>query len=204
MPLRLRVGAAFISAKVSARLSARWIEGCLHLFLCAVAGALRWLLWLLWLFFSTFTPAIMGVACFSFLTLGEQGDSSFTVALAEARVDVFWENISSDQTYQKRPTLRKYAQETSRVADCENMHSAKIILSPYSLGASPSAPGGRPAPGPRPGGVAEVSPLPRVRGEDMGEDRGVRLATCELRVVRYSLVRPTVSSDDYCTVKRTV
>ena len=107
-------------------------------------------------------------------------------------------------SYQKRPTLRKYAQETSRVADCENMHSAKIILSPYSLGASPSAPGGRPAPGPRPGGVAEVSPLPRVRGEDMGEDRGVRLATCELRVVRYSLVRPTVSSDDYCTVKRTV
>ena len=90
MPLRLRVGAAFISAKVSARLSARWIEGCLHLFLCAGAGALLWLLWLLWLFFSTFTPAIMGVACFSFLTLGEQGDSSFTVvALAEARVDAF-------------------------------------------------------------------------------------------------------------------
>ena len=94
MPLRLRVGAAFITALVSARLSARWIEGCLHLFLCAVAGALRWLLWLLWLFFSTFTPAIMGVACFSFLTLGEQGDSSFTgVALAEARVDVFWQNM---------------------------------------------------------------------------------------------------------------
>ena len=93
MPLRLRVGAAFITALVSARLSARWIEGCLHLFLCAVAGALRWLLWLLWLFFSTFNPAIMGVACFSFLTLGEQGDSSFTVALAEARVDVFWQNM---------------------------------------------------------------------------------------------------------------
>ena len=33
----------------------------------------------LWLFFSTFTPAITSVACFSFLTLGEQGDSSFTV-----------------------------------------------------------------------------------------------------------------------------
>ena len=34
------------------------------------------------------------VACFSFLTLGEQGDSSFTVvALAEARVDVFWQNM---------------------------------------------------------------------------------------------------------------
>ena len=78
-----------VTRKVSARLSARWIEGCLHLFLCAVAGALLWLLWLLWLFFSTFTPAIMGVACFSFLTLGEQGDSSFTVALAEARVDIF-------------------------------------------------------------------------------------------------------------------
>ena len=89
MPLRLRLGAAFITANVSARLSARWIDGCLHLFLCAVAGALLWLLWLLWLFFSTFTPAIMGVACFSFLTLGEQGDSSFTVALAEARVDIF-------------------------------------------------------------------------------------------------------------------
>jgi len=28
--------------------------------------------------------------------------------------------------------LRKYALETSPVADCENMHSAKIILSPYS------------------------------------------------------------------------
>ena len=27
--------------------------------------------------------------------------------------------------------LRKYALETSPVADCENMHSAKIILSPY-------------------------------------------------------------------------
>jgi hypothetical protein len=33
----------------------------------------------LWLFFSTFTPAITSVACFSFLTLGEQRDSSFTV-----------------------------------------------------------------------------------------------------------------------------
>ena len=79
MPLRLRLGAASTAAKVFARLSARWIEGCLHLFLCAVAGALRWLLWLLWLFFSTFTPAITSVACFSFLTLGEQDDSSFTV-----------------------------------------------------------------------------------------------------------------------------
>ena len=28
--------------------------------------------------------------------------------------------------------LRKYALESSPVADCENMHSAKIILSPYS------------------------------------------------------------------------
>ena len=28
--------------------------------------------------------------------------------------------------------LRKYALETSPVADCENMHSAKIILSPYA------------------------------------------------------------------------
>ena len=28
--------------------------------------------------------------------------------------------------------LRKYALETSPVADCENMHSAKIILSPYN------------------------------------------------------------------------
>ena len=44
------------------------IEGCLHLFLCAVAGALRWLLWLLTalaLLLLTFTPAIMGVACAS-------------------------------------------------------------------------------------------------------------------------------------------
>ena len=72
MPLRLRLGAASRAAKVFARLSARWIEGCLHLFLCAVAGALRWLLWLLWLFFSTFTPGITSVACFSFLTLGKQ------------------------------------------------------------------------------------------------------------------------------------
>ena len=30
--------------------------------------------------------------------------------------------------------LRKYALETSPVADCENMHSAKIILSPYTAG----------------------------------------------------------------------
>ena len=28
--------------------------------------------------------------------------------------------------------LRKYAQETSPVADCENMHTAKIILPPYN------------------------------------------------------------------------
>ena len=28
--------------------------------------------------------------------------------------------------------LRKYALETSPVADCENMHPAQIILSPYS------------------------------------------------------------------------
>ena len=47
--------------------------------LCGRRRVLRWLLWLLWLFFSTFTPAITSVACFSFLTLGEQGDSSFTV-----------------------------------------------------------------------------------------------------------------------------
>ena len=85
------LGAASIATKVFARLSARWIEGYLHLFLCAVAGALRWLLWLLWLFFSTFTPAITSVACFSFLTLGEQGDSSFTVA--EARVNTLWASM---------------------------------------------------------------------------------------------------------------
>jgi hypothetical protein len=35
------------------------------LFLCAVAGALRWLLWLLWLFFSTFTPAITSASASS-------------------------------------------------------------------------------------------------------------------------------------------
>ena len=93
MPLRLRLGAASIAAKVFARLSARWIEVCLHLFLCVVAGALRWLLWLLLLFFSTFTPGITSVACVSFLTLGEQGegDSSFTVA--EERVNTFWANM---------------------------------------------------------------------------------------------------------------
>ena len=66
MPLRLRLGAASSrAAKVSARLSARWIEGCLNLFFRAVAGAVRWLLWL---FFSTFTSAVTSVACLSFLT----------------------------------------------------------------------------------------------------------------------------------------
>ena len=38
MPLRLRLGAEAIAAKVPARLSARRIEGCLILLFSAVAG----------------------------------------------------------------------------------------------------------------------------------------------------------------------
>ena len=66
--------------------------------------------------------------------------------------------------------LRKYALETSPVADCENMHPAQIILSPYNhyplrqpraRGAVPVAGGGAHRPDGA-GPVLALAPLPAL------------------------------------------
>ena len=54
MPLRLRLGAESIAAKVPARLSARRIEGCLILLFSAVAGGGVWLVCFFFCFFCFF------------------------------------------------------------------------------------------------------------------------------------------------------
>lgn len=69
MPMRLRLRAGFIAAKVSARLSARRRWGCLILFLCAVAGSVWLVVELPLVVFSFFFPDVWCVAFFSFLTI---------------------------------------------------------------------------------------------------------------------------------------
>ena len=80
MPLRLRLGAEFKAAKVSARRSARRMWGCLIFFFAAVAGGGVWLVICFFCFFCF--PDAWSVALFSFLTtsvdaLGEQSTSVF-------------------------------------------------------------------------------------------------------------------------------
>ena len=89
MPQRLRLGADFRIAKVSARLSARRIWGCLILFFCVVAGSAWLVVWLLMVVFSFFFSDVWLVAAFSFLTTS--GDAPGKQASVFVRVDILQE-----------------------------------------------------------------------------------------------------------------